>query len=393
MATDPGLDFNRRLALFQTERAQGFAAKTGPIPIEIELGPPGAGRILHATDRLTVAELDRAGGVMSLKVDGRPIDLQQGYSSCNSFTIAGALLHAGYHVNWDVQRCRVTRGRRLYEGQPMAIAFSLSRFTPLELSVQNIDHLPFRQEFALYEMSTGKRPKPASYKDFEFNYPEPQDYQRWQAWKRVRLEMLTDGIPQDTWAGAVHGMGRIRVSSRIEREEYEAYYAAVRLLESGLANANARAAAEPQHAPDSSWTAFSNPRSTSSPGAPPVVESVKAAPADAIPERRVQLSVIFVRSANASDKAAAKKRLMEAKTQIQVFNMSFADLARELSQDALTKAHGGDLALLSEGELTTRYGSVAADRLLRMDVGQLKVIEVPGGYALFSKTDDVEPPS
>jgi hypothetical protein len=135
-----------------------------------------------------------------------------------------------------------------------------------------------------------------------------------------------------------------------------------------------------------------DPRRTSAKSATvkiPVVE-VKARKRVSEPVRGVQLSVIMICAAKPQERSAAKVRLGEAKALLQR-GRDFGDTARELSEDEISKARDGALDLLSKRELTERYGSGVATTLLNMDVGQLKIVELQSGAALFLKTEDREP--
>jgi parvulin-like peptidyl-prolyl cis-trans isomerase-like protein len=112
---------------------------------------------------------------------------------------------------------------------------------------------------------------------------------------------------------------------------------------------------------------------------------------------RVRIAHIFL-AAPAGDGAARKKKLAEAQAILQKLSRTrdyyaFATAARERSENAATKAFGGDLPLLSRPELEARLGREVADAAFELrgtEVLADRVVEVPAGFHLIKLRARVE---
>lgn len=88
-------------------------------------------------------------------------------------------------------------------------------------------------------------------------------------------------------------------------------------------------------------------------------------------------------AARAGKRAAAEKALAEALRLEPVDYAAFGQLARELSEDAASKAEGGDLRFLTLEELTARAGAEVAEAAFALQgPGEVlrKLVETPKGF-------------
>src|SRR4029077_5474929 len=111
----------------------------------------------------------------------------------------------------------------------------------------------------------------------------------------------------------------------------------------------------------------------------------------------VRIAHIFL-AAPAAGADARKKKLAEAQAMLEKFSRTrdyyaFATVAREHSDDATTRAFGGDLPLLSRPELEARLGREVADAAFELrgtEVLAGRVIESPSGFHLIKLRARVE---
>jgi peptidyl-prolyl cis-trans isomerase C len=112
---------------------------------------------------------------------------------------------------------------------------------------------------------------------------------------------------------------------------------------------------------------------------------------------RVRIAHIFL-AAPAGDGGARKKKLAEAQALLHKLSRTrdyyaFATAARERSENAATKAFGGDLPLLSRPELEARLGREVADAAFELrgtEVLADRVVEAPAGFHLIKLRARVE---
>jgi len=114
---------------------------------------------------------------------------------------------------------------------------------------------------------------------------------------------------------------------------------------------------------------------------------------------RVRIAHIFL-AAPADAGAARKKKLGEAQALLQKLRQTsardyyaFATAARERSDDAATKAFGGDLALSSRPEVEARLGREVAEAAFELrgtEVLADHVVETPSGFHLIKLRARVE---
>src|SRR5262245_54617314 len=113
---------------------------------------------------------------------------------------------------------------------------------------------------------------------------------------------------------------------------------------------------------------------------------------------RVRIAHIFLAAPAGGDGAARKKKLAEAQALLQKLAKAhdyyaFATAARERSDDAATKAFGGDLPLLSRPELEAKLGREVAEAAFELrgtEVLADRVIETPAGFHLIKLRARVE---
>jgi peptidyl-prolyl cis-trans isomerase C len=103
---------------------------------------------------------------------------------------------------------------------------------------------------------------------------------------------------------------------------------------------------------------------------------------------RVRISAVFFNAPagspqRASKAAEAKKALARLKTEGPKNPLAFSNVARELSEDAASKASGGDLGYRTRDELTKQYSAELANASFALKEGQESgVVETPQGFAL-----------
>ncbi len=107
--------------------------------------------------------------------------------------------------------------------------------------------------------------------------------------------------------------------------------------------------------------------------------------------RRVRLSqVFFAAPAGAKDRAqkgaAAKKALQRVQAEEKKNTLAFPTVARALSEDAATKASGGDLGFKSEAELAPQYGKPFSDRIFEMKDNEVALLESAQGFHVVKRT-------
>lgn len=105
---------------------------------------------------------------------------------------------------------------------------------------------------------------------------------------------------------------------------------------------------------------------------------------------RLRLSAVFFEApvgspVRAQKGADARKALARVKTEGQKNPLAFSNIAREVSDDAVSRASGGDLGYRSRDELTKQFSAELANAAFALrDVGQESpVVETPRGFALL----------
>ncbi|ABS26531.1 peptidyl-prolyl cis-trans isomerase [Anaeromyxobacter sp. Fw109-5] len=107
------------------------------------------------------------------------------------------------------------------------------------------------------------------------------------------------------------------------------------------------------------------------------------------PERARVSAVIFAAPAGSPDRAAkagqAKNALARLKVEGPKNPLAFSNLARELSDDPVTKAAGGDLGYRTKEELSAQHSPELANAAFALrEVGQESgVVETPRGFAIL----------
>lgn len=106
------------------------------------------------------------------------------------------------------------------------------------------------------------------------------------------------------------------------------------------------------------------------------------------PERIRVSAVLFNAPAGSPQRAAksaeAKKALARVKSEGQKNPLAFSNVARELSEDAPTKASGGDLGYRTREELTAQYSAELAGAAFALKEGQESgVVETRQGFAIL----------
>jgi len=112
---------------------------------------------------------------------------------------------------------------------------------------------------------------------------------------------------------------------------------------------------------------------------------------DYVKPEKVRLSVILVAAPasgpeRAKKAAQAKKLLARIQAEEKKNLMAFAAAAREASDDAATKAAGGDIGLKSADELEKTYGKDFAAAAVPLPQGALALLESPQGFLVVKAT-------
>jgi peptidyl-prolyl cis-trans isomerase C len=103
---------------------------------------------------------------------------------------------------------------------------------------------------------------------------------------------------------------------------------------------------------------------------------------------RVRISAVFFNAPagspqRATKAAEAKRALARVKSEGPKNPLAFSNVARELSEDAASKASGGDLGYRTRDELTKQYSAELANASFTLKEGQESgVVETPQGFAL-----------
>lgn len=112
--------------------------------------------------------------------------------------------------------------------------------------------------------------------------------------------------------------------------------------------------------------------------------------AEFVRPERVRVSLLLLRAEPGSPIRAAKvaelkKRLAQLKVDEQRSPLAFGNLARDLSDDAASRAAGGDLGFRSREELERQYAAPVAEAAFALkDIGALSgVVEGPAGIYLI----------
>jgi peptidyl-prolyl cis-trans isomerase C len=118
--------------------------------------------------------------------------------------------------------------------------------------------------------------------------------------------------------------------------------------------------------------------------------------ADYFRPKRVRLSAIVLNApANSPDRAKKSKLAKDALAKIKADEkknpLAFAQAVTQYSDDAASKAVGGDLQFKSEEELTASYSKPVADAALALKVGDTSgVIETQQGFFILKATGQQE---
>jgi peptidyl-prolyl cis-trans isomerase C len=103
---------------------------------------------------------------------------------------------------------------------------------------------------------------------------------------------------------------------------------------------------------------------------------------------RVRISAVFFNAPSGSPQRAAKateakKALARIKTEGSKNPLAFSNVARELSEEAASKASGGDLGYRTKDELTKQYSAELANASFALKEGQESgVVETPQSFAI-----------
>jgi peptidyl-prolyl cis-trans isomerase C len=111
---------------------------------------------------------------------------------------------------------------------------------------------------------------------------------------------------------------------------------------------------------------------------------------DYVKPRKVRLAHILVAAppgpARAQKSAQAKKLLSRVQAEEKKNALAFPGLARDLSEDAATKATAGDLGFKTQAELEKQYGKPFADEAFALKSGAVVLAESPQGFHVIKLT-------